>query len=102
MITFTTKVAGVKRTFTHTVSEPEPGRVLVEAGPDERTTFTVDSRGDRGLVTIHSEFDGRVLEALMNRLLAPRLLRPLYADELERLERRARGLLTATAVREVA
>jgi hypothetical protein len=37
------------------------------------------------------------LEGVLSRLFAPRLLAPLYADELERLERYARAQARATA-----
>ncbi len=91
VIRFTVTVAGQTRTLTQRVSEPEPGRVLVEAGDREQTTFTVDPEGSGCRVRFDTVLRAGGLEGLLNRLFAPRLLKPLYADELERLERHARA-----------
>jgi Polyketide cyclase / dehydrase and lipid transport len=93
VITFTVTLAGRSRALTLEVSEPEPGRVLVEAGRRERTTFTVEPVGERARVRFDTVLEAGGIEGLVNRLVAARLLRPLYADELERLERHARAHL---------
>ncbi|HEV2130840.1 MAG TPA: SRPBCC family protein [Longimicrobiaceae bacterium] len=86
------RVLGKTHTFRATVSEPEPGRVLAETIPDERglvTTFTVEPRegGRRSHVTIATTWTSRGVQAIVERLLAPRLLRRIYAEELQKLAR---------------
>jgi hypothetical protein len=91
VISFTVTLGGRRRTMTQEVSEPRPGRVLVEAGGRERTTFTVEPEGGRARVRFDTILEADGLGGLLTRLFAPRLLRALYADELERLERYARA-----------
>lgn len=75
------------------VSEPEPGRVLVERGLDERgtvTTFTVDPAGaDGSRVTIRTTWRAAGFAGFVERLLAPMLLKRVYREELARLAERA-------------
>ena len=91
LIKFSSRVGGRTQTMTQRVSEPEPGRVLVEEGDGERTTFTVNPVGSGCRVRIVSDFVARGVQGLLLRLLANRLLQPLYADELARLERHAQA-----------
>ncbi len=73
------------------ITEPEPGRVLVETSPGVETTFTVEPEGaQRARVRFDTVLEAGGFMGLMTRLLAPRMLRPVYADELERLERHAK------------
>jgi hypothetical protein len=88
-IHFTTVSGGRARAFTQDVSEPEPGRVLVEWGDGEGSTFTVEPRGERTLLRIETVLNARGLEGLALRLFGARVLRPLYEDEMSRLERYA-------------
>jgi len=97
IIRFQMNVFGRKQTFRAAITEPEPGRVLVETDLDANgavTTFTVnpgaapaDSR-----VTISTElpvrggFLGRIEKAMTTMLL-----RPMYVKELENLARVATG-----------
>ncbi len=72
------------------VTEPEPGRVLVEAYQNGTvTTFTADPLQDGGAtrMTIATVMQSRggMLGAI-ERFLVPRVLRRIYADELTRLE----------------
>ena len=54
------------------------------------TTFTVTPGGDRCQVRIETTWQGaRGIGGFFERLFAPRVLRRLYADELDRLERYA-------------
>lgn len=85
------KLAGRTRRAEAVISEPEPGRVLVETGPTVVTTFTVEPAERGSMVRFDTTLDEGGLAGLLNRLLAPRLLRPLYADELKRLEDHARA-----------
>src|SRR4030095_2038667 len=91
VMSFTATLAGRSRRMTHEVWEPEPGRRLIEGSSRERTTFTVepDGPGCRGRIETVMLSDG--LDGLLTRLLGPRLMRPLFADELERLERHAQA-----------
>lgn len=87
------KLAGSSQSATAEVSEPVPGRVLVETGPKVRTVFTVEPEGTRSRVRFDTTIDAGGLEGLLTRLFAARLLGPLYRNELERLERYARANL---------
>jgi hypothetical protein len=91
-IRFSMKLAGRLQTATARVTEPEPGRVLIETGPGVQTTFTVDPEpGQRARVRFDTVLEAGGLAGLLARLVAPRMLRPVYADELARLERLARS-----------
>jgi len=79
------------RRLKQTLSEPEPGRALVEAGSGSQATFTVEPRGAQCLVRFATLLEARGLAGLLTRLFAPRLLQPLYAEEFERLEQHARA-----------
>jgi hypothetical protein len=92
VIRFTMKMAGRTQTTTATVTEPVPGRVLVETGPGVQTTFTVEPEGDRrARVRFDTVLEAGGIQGLLARLFAPGLLRPLYADELTRLEQHAQA-----------
>ncbi len=83
-------VLGVTKSFRHVVSEPEPGRVLVEADADGSTvtTFTVDSLGDGSLcrLTIETRFPVRGgLAGSIERFLTARMLRSIYSKEVAKL-----------------
>ncbi len=79
------------------ITEPNPGRVLVETETDEKvvTRFSVDPIGDGNAcdVTIDSVFKSRdgVLGKIEQSLAKP-FLRRVYKTELERLERIAQQL----------
>jgi Polyketide cyclase / dehydrase and lipid transport len=92
-IYFTMTSFGKARSMRARVSEPEPGRVLVEKGVeiDLTTTFTVDPVGPgSATVTIATEWSSPIPRAWIERLLAPRFLRGVFARELANLERAAR------------
>jgi len=77
------------------VGEPQPGRVLIESAPANcmLTTFTVDAwpvRASR--VRIETTWYARGLRGVVERLLAPRMLARVYAEELRLLDRYAREL----------
>jgi len=83
------EVMGEEVVSEQVVSEPEPGRVLVET--DEKgmsqTTFTVEPAGaNQARVTIHTELRTKPgLRGMVERVLTPRLLERVYREELERL-----------------
>lgn len=87
------KVMGKIQTFRTEVSEPEPGRVLVETNDTGYiTTFTVDSRvnGKNSFVTFTTEISNK--SGLLKKIefrLSKLLLIPVYQKELDNLERLA-------------
>jgi hypothetical protein len=90
VITYSTLLGGSSRTVTREVSEPEPGRVLVESGDGDVTTFTVDPQGpERCRLRIDTILQIGGVQGLVARFMAPRLLQPVYADEMQRLEAHA-------------
>ena len=93
VIRFRLRAGGRSQVARQRVAEPEPGRVLSEADLDDpsfATTFTVTPDGDRCRVLIETTWQRAGVRGLVERLFAPRVLRPLYADELARLDRYAR------------
>lgn len=90
------KSFGVLRQFRAHISEPEPGKVLVEReleGNGVVTTFTVrPEHADRTAVTIETSWTPSGY-AFMERLLARPFLKRLYAEELFNLEKVATGAL---------
>ena len=91
-IRYTMKAFGSKETSHATITEPEPGRVLVET-VEERpvaTTFTVEPQPDgRTRVTFLTEYRTQGLRGLIETLLVPGFLRKVYAAELQQLAQRA-------------
>ena len=94
IIRFRMRVFGRTQTFRATVTEPEPGRVLVETYLETNgaiTTFTVNPGPDQGTsaVTISTELPIRAgVLGVIERALTTRFLRPLYVRELELLAAR--------------
>jgi hypothetical protein len=85
------RVMGTERAFHMRVTEPEPGRVLVERDipTDLVTTFTVTplNEGQQARVTIATEWEAsRGLVGLIERVATPRMLRQIYEAELALLE----------------
>ncbi|MBE3558389.1 MAG: SRPBCC family protein [Ktedonobacteraceae bacterium] len=94
---FKTRVLGVEQSFYQIVSEPEPGRVLVERdiepGQNYCTTFTVTplEQGRRSWVEITTTLDASPgLKGFVERVTLPLILSPIYREELHLLERVAR------------
>ena len=73
------------------ISEPEPGRVLVETVRESGavTTFTVEplAGGTQSRVTIKTEYAREGISGWVEALFAPRLLKTIYLEELELLSR---------------
>jgi uncharacterized protein YndB with AHSA1/START domain len=91
---FRMTLGGRTREYRVRVGEPQPGRVLIESDGSRRmlTTFTVDALPHgRSRVRIHTRWYTDGLGGLVERLVAPRLLRRVYREELELLDRYARG-----------
>jgi uncharacterized protein YndB with AHSA1/START domain len=86
--------AGGVRTLRMEVTEPEPGRTLVQADTNDSglvTTFTVTPQGEQALVSITSGFDGESgVMGVIQRIIAPRRLHRAYVRELARIDAYAR------------
>ncbi len=96
---FTMTLAGRTSEYRVRVGEPEPGRVLIESDPSRLmlTTFTVDRELDgTSRVTIHTRWYRGGLAGLVERVVATRLLRRVYAAELNLLDRYARNTVPDT------
>lgn len=90
VINFQMKVMGQIQSFHSTITEPTPGKVLVEtdANTGARTTFTVEPRqdGKQSFVTIATTVN--VPDGLTGKIrgwLTAQLLRPIYVKELDQL-----------------
>lgn len=91
VIRFQMRVLGQTRVLRAVVTEPEPGRVLVEtdkSGDGPVTTFIVEPEGSRSHVTFRTELTsaGGPL-GVLERFVLRRVLRRVYARELEQLNR---------------
>jgi hypothetical protein len=95
IMTFDLRTGGRTRHYTGVVSEPKPGKHLVESYPSEggETSFVVEPHGEECTLTIATEFDiRRGPIGTIERWLSARILRPLYAEELRRIAQYAAGL----------
>ena len=91
---FRLTAGGRTRAYRMRVDEPDPGRVLTESDQlsSAVTTFTVTPEGSGCRVQIDTRWQGAGgVGGFFERLFAPRVLRRIYADELERLDRHARS-----------
>ena len=93
VIRFKAKVLGVERTLYHRVSEPEPGRVLVEQDIDDpqhlMTTFTVTpvEQAQKSHVEIATTMDASPgLAGLVESVVIPLVNPAVYRKELKLLE----------------
>ena len=90
IINFQMSVMGQTQDFRAEVSEPEPGRVLVETDlkTGAPTIFTVDALGESSAkVTISTVFQTRAgLAGKLEGWFTKRFLKPIYEEELELLE----------------
>ncbi|HYM78822.1 MAG TPA: SRPBCC family protein [Candidatus Dormibacteraeota bacterium] len=97
VIRFQMSVFGRKQTFRAAITEPDPGRVLVETDLDANgavTTFTVSpgTAPADSSVTISTELPVRGgFLGKIERTLSTLLLRPMYVKELENLARVSTG-----------
>ncbi len=90
-------VMGARRHFRLQVSEPEPGRVLVESDPESGTitTFTIDAvdQGQSSRVTIETIAKANSgLRGFMEKLFNPAITRRIYQEELELLADYVQGI----------
>ncbi|HZS77257.1 MAG TPA: SRPBCC family protein [Ktedonobacteraceae bacterium] len=104
-IRFKMKVMGVEKSFYQQVSEPEPGRVLVEQDIDSvnatATTFTVTpvENGQKAHVKITTSMKPTPgFQGLVERLMVPWYNPRLYRKELKKLEAFAQKRLARAAI----
>lgn len=92
VIRFKVKAGGRTTAYHQRVDEPDPGRVLREAEIDGGlvTTFTVTPTGETCRTRIDTIWRARGVRGIVERFLAPRLLQPIYVEELANLDRYAR------------
>ena len=90
---FKMTLAGRTTEYEVRVGEPEPGRVLIESDPSRRmlTAFTVERDfGGGSVVRIETRWHTDGLAGVVERLVAPRMLRRVYDAELRLLDRYVR------------
>lgn len=86
--TFAVTAGGRTRNYRMNVTEPAPGRTLVESDANSSlvTTFSVEPQGGKSLVRIHTSWDGAGgIGGFFEKTFAPGAMRRLYVDELDRL-----------------
>jgi uncharacterized protein YndB with AHSA1/START domain len=91
---FAVTAGGRTRNYRMRVTESEPGRTLVEsdAGSSLVTTFNVEPEGGKSLVRISTSWDGASgIGGFFERTFAPKAMRKIYLDELDRLNAYAQG-----------
>ena len=82
---------GARRSIHARITEPVPGHTLLETADGLVTTFTVDPLPAGARVRFETVIDEPGVRGVMTRLFAPRMLAPLYEDELTRLGEYARS-----------
>ncbi len=88
LTSFAVTAGGRTRNYRMRITEPEPGRTLVESDANSSliNTFNVEPQGDKSLVRISTSWDGAAgIGGFFERTFAPRALQRMYLDELERL-----------------
>ncbi len=97
IIRFKMTAMGRTESFRGAVTEPDPGRVLVESYFDTQTvtTFTVDPHGDgnQSRVTFATDLATRGgLRGILERFLITRFLKKTYRREMRNLAQAAAGV----------
>jgi hypothetical protein len=91
VMSFRFKAAGSTRSYRGEVTEPEPGRLIAETYADGSvTSFLVEPAPGGSRVVIETSWQPKGVQGLFERLMAPRILPPIYARELEKLDAYAR------------
>jgi uncharacterized protein YndB with AHSA1/START domain len=86
--TFAVTAGGRTRNYRMRVTEPAPGRTLVESDVNSSlvTTFSVEPQGSKALVRIHTSWDGAGgIGGFFEKTFAPKAMKRIYLDELDRL-----------------
>ena len=98
VIKYALTAGGRTRRFRTLVAEPEPGRVLTESDTNSSavTTFTVTPHGQSSDVQITCSWTGASgVGGFFERVFAPRAMRSILTDQLERMDAYARAQGTA-------
>jgi hypothetical protein len=91
-IRFTVRAYGSEEVRRARVTEPEPGRVLIETDEDSGSTtrFVVEPvEGGKTKVTFATDYQARGLRGWVEMLLVPSYLKKVYVAELQLLAQRA-------------
>ena len=96
-VSWVLETGGRPRRISAVISEPVPGRRLVETAPGIVRTFIVEPAPGGALVRFDTVIDEGGVTGLLTRLLGRRLLVPVYEDELARLEEYAADLARLAA-----
>lgn len=95
LIQFKTHVLGQSRTFRAEISEPKPGRLIEETDLNTGlvTTFSIEpmSSSPMTTVTITTKYWKSGIMGFIEQLTAPPLLRRIYSQELQKLEKYMRS-----------
>jgi hypothetical protein len=93
-ISFEMRAFGSTRQFDMRVSEPEPGKILMETdlATGAATTFKVERApgGQGSVVSISTRYRKDGVAGWLESLLSPRFLRQVFAEELELLAQKCR------------
>jgi hypothetical protein len=94
VIRFNMTTLGRTQSARQRIEEPEPGRVLreVDLDRDMQTTFTVTPKGDGSHLRMDTVWNEGGLMGPVMKVLAPRLLGPIFREELENIDRYAREM----------
>lgn len=92
VIRFKVTIAGRSEWYHQRIEEPDPRRILreVDMNGDRTTTFTVTPAEQGCHVRIETVWRPGGIRGLVERVVAPQLLRTLYEDERSQLNRYAR------------
>ena len=96
--TFTVTAGGRTRSYRMRVSEPAPGRTLVESDANSSlvTTYNVEPQDGKSLVRISTNWDGASgIGGFFERTFAPKAMHRIYATALDRLNAYARDRQSA-------
>lgn len=96
--TFTVTAGGRTRAYRMRVTEPVPGRTLVESDANSSlvTTYNVEPQGGKSQVRIATSWDGASgIGGFFERTFAPKAMHRIYASALDRLNAYARDRQSA-------
>jgi hypothetical protein len=102
VISFSVKTGGSTRQYREVVTEPQPGRVLVESDTLSRTvtSFTVTPQGDNQCqVEIATTTDTSTgIRGFFEKLIAPAMMKRIYEKELQQISAVASAQLSSKTV----
>ena len=99
IVRYRTRAFGMERAARAVVTEPEPGRVLVETTSEYVTTFTVTpvADGQRANVSIATQWQpARNFMGKLEQAMYPLIMKPMYNKELVLIAEYVKNKNTAT------